>query len=175
VPALIDALNNDPKSHVRIEAAHSLSKLRPVSQTIGEALEQAVARDTSMRVRLQARSALLQYHWAGYRGKKTDVPPLNTSREPPLAGDSNPPVISTKPGPSTTPGSTLPPPVLPGNQPRIQPVPVTPAGNVTPAVRPATTKEPPLVEVPPVPTPKPAESKPQEPTPKPASSGPELP
>ena len=38
-----------------------------------------------MRVRLQARSSLLQYHWAGYRSKKDDGPVLQ-SNEPPMAG-----------------------------------------------------------------------------------------
>ena len=67
VPILIDVLLNDKKPAVRAEAAQSLGKLRPVSQEAGQALEQALAKDPSMRVRLQARSALLQYHWSGYR------------------------------------------------------------------------------------------------------------
>src|SRR5262249_24186660 len=66
VPVLIDVLLNDKKPAVRAEAAQSLGKLRPVSQQAGMALEQALAKGPSMRVRLQARSSLLQYHWAGY-------------------------------------------------------------------------------------------------------------
>ncbi len=99
VPVLIDVLLNDKKPAVRSEAAQTLGKLRPVDPKVGQALEQAVAKDASMRVRLQARSSLLQYHWSGYRsanpGKKDD--PLIQSQEPPLAppSDKAPPVIKT--------------------------------------------------------------------------------
>lgn len=85
VPVLIDVLMNDKKPSVRAEAAQSLGKLRPVSQSAGLALEQAVAKDTSMTVRLQARSALLGYRWAGYRSIKKEEPILPTAKEPPLA------------------------------------------------------------------------------------------
>lgn len=131
IPALIEALNSDAKAGVRIEAAHSLSKLRPVSPVVGEALEQAVSKDESMRVRLQARSALLQYHWAGYRGKKAEVPPLNTTREPPL-GEKGPPVIDTsRPAPTPVP----PPDQKPAPQPVIKPVPATPVPVPAPSKR----------------------------------------
>ena len=167
VPALIAALNGDASSSVRIESAHSLSKLRPVTATVGEALEQAVAKDSSMRVRLQARNALLQYHWAGYKGKKTDVPPLSATREPPLADKDAPPAISTTPPQS---------PPSPNNNtpPRIVPVPQPPIG---PPVKPKDKdKEPPL-ELPPVPPVKPVkpEAKPTPPAKQPADGGPELP
>src|SRR5438105_2608466 len=66
VPALVDALQTDPKPGVRIEAAHTLGKLRPVSQPAGQALEKAAGHDASLRVRLQARTALMFYHMAGY-------------------------------------------------------------------------------------------------------------
>jgi hypothetical protein len=87
VPTLMDVLMTDPKPGVRAEAAQSLSKVRPVTKEAGWALEQAVAKDASMRVRLQARSALLHYHLAGYHGGK-DAPPAPApaqSPEPPLA------------------------------------------------------------------------------------------
>src|SRR5215207_10196764 len=67
VPVLIDALAQDAKASVRAEAAQSLGKIRPITQNAGAALEQALAKDSSMRVRLQARSALLAYNWAGYK------------------------------------------------------------------------------------------------------------
>lgn len=83
--ALTDALIKDASAAVRAEAASSLAKLRPVTQQAGYALEQAVANDSSMRVRLAARQALLQYHLVGYRsGKPSDVAG-NQSGEPPLA------------------------------------------------------------------------------------------
>ena len=54
IPVLLDVLAHDPKAPVRAEAAHSLGKLRPVSVPVGQALEQALAKDKSMRVRIQA-------------------------------------------------------------------------------------------------------------------------
>jgi hypothetical protein len=128
VPTLIEALHNDKQTGVRIEAVHSLAKLRPISQVVGEALEQAVAKDSSMRVRLQARSALLQYHWAGYRSKKNEVPPLKSTREPPVAAPSgDPPPISTQ--------SPAPPPAAPqpDDASRLRPQPAPPAAPVAPS------------------------------------------
>ncbi|HZV07310.1 MAG TPA: HEAT repeat domain-containing protein [Gemmataceae bacterium] len=94
VPVLVDVLLTDTKPGVRTEAAQSLGKMRPISQQAGMALEQALANDSSMRVRLQARSSLLQYHWSGYRSVRKDelVP---QTKEPPLADEKAPPIIST--------------------------------------------------------------------------------
>jgi hypothetical protein len=134
VPALIDALQNDTKPGVRVDAVGSLGKIRPVSPVVGEALEQALSKDASMRVRLQARSALLQYHWAGYRSaKKPDVPPLNTTHEPaPGEPGKYPPAIDTS---SSTKSSLFP---------RLFSSPYS--SRPTPPVTPpnVTTKEPPL-------------------------------
>src|SRR5579875_1752536 len=100
VPVLIDVLLTDSKPVVRAEAAQSLGKIRPISQQAGMALEQALANDSSMRVRLQARSALLQYHWSGYRSvHKDDLVPQ--TKEPPLADDASLPVINTTTLPPT--------------------------------------------------------------------------
>lgn len=94
VPVLIDVLQTDSKPLVRAEAAQSLGKIRPISQQAGMALEKAHNSDTSMRVRLQARSSLLQYHWSGYRSaRKDDLVPQ--TKEPPLADEKSPPIIST--------------------------------------------------------------------------------
>jgi hypothetical protein len=89
IPALIDAVLTDKKPAVRAEAAQTLGKLRPVTPSAGAALEQALAKDGSMRVRLQARSSLLQYRWAGYTAAppKPKDEPLAQSKEPPLAPD----------------------------------------------------------------------------------------
>jgi hypothetical protein len=131
VPILIDVLQNDKKPSVRAEAAQSLGKLRPISQQVGMALEQARANDSSMRVRLQAKSSLMQYHWGGYRnsGKKDEVGPKQT-KEPPLADEKMPPVIST------TNGSSSPSHLPPSNPPAPFPLPTRP-----------TSKEPPLAPV----------------------------
>src|SRR5579883_1420308 len=53
---LIDVMLTDAKPAVRAEAACSLGKGRPISQQVGWALEQAMAKDGSARVRLQARA-----------------------------------------------------------------------------------------------------------------------
>jgi hypothetical protein len=148
VPALIDALQNDAKPGVRVDAAQSLGKLRPVSQMVGEALEQALAKDPSMRVRLQARSTLLQYHWAGYRSaKKTDPPPLSTT---PPGGEKGPPAVSTtgvRAMPQPLPPSrvtTKEPPLAPPLPPQLSPaVPTPPPVSTPPAVVPPPPATPP--------------------------------
>ena len=101
VPVLVDVSQTDLKSGVRSEALTSLSKIRPVSQQAGWALEQASQKDSSMRVRLLARSALLTYHWAGYHNAKPTKPPT-PSPEPPLAPPSEPsPVLQAPPAAQT--------------------------------------------------------------------------
>jgi hypothetical protein len=117
VPALIDALLNDKKPAVRSESAQSLGKLRPVTSAAGAALEQSLAKDNSMRVRLQARSSLLQYRWAGYTPKGKDEPAAE-SKEPPLAADVPPATARTAPPRST---SVSPPRSAPPDAPRPLP------------------------------------------------------
>ncbi len=77
VAALVETLKTDRKPGVRAEAAVSLARMRPVRTEIGHALEYTIAKDASMRVRMQARSALLQYNLAGYRS----TAPLTNSPE----------------------------------------------------------------------------------------------
>jgi hypothetical protein len=93
VPVLIDVLMTDAKPGVRTEAAESLSKIRPVTKQAGLALEQALEKDPSTRVRLQARYALLQYHWAGYKNSSKDAQVADT-KEPPHAPTENPKAIA---------------------------------------------------------------------------------
>jgi hypothetical protein len=164
VPVLVDVLLTDKKPGVRAEAAQSLGKMRPVSQQAGVALEQALNNDVSMRVRLQARSSLLQYHWSGYHNtRKDDLVPQ--TKEPPLADDKAPPVISTTTLPAPN-GRLVPLPdgshATSGYQPAV-PGPFPPVGRPT-------LKEPPLAPaVSPANMPPPA-------APSPASgNGPELP
>jgi hypothetical protein len=148
VPTLIDALLNDKKPSVRSEAAHSVSKLRPVSPMVGQALEAALANDSAMRVRMSARSALLSYQWAGYRsnGKKDD--PLTTTKEPPLA---DPPDKKPIPAPPTVIPARMTPVPQPAPKPPIPTQPWNP-----PSQGPAL--EPPPAPLP-VPGPKPSEPK----------------
>jgi hypothetical protein len=122
VPTLIEVLMTDRKPGVRSEAAQTLSKLRPVSQDVGMALEYARDHDPSLRVRMQARSSLLSYHWSGWwsePGKlKPDGPPRPSTKEPPLAPTAPPPPAAPSPMPPMT--ST---PFAPVPTPRPQPEP----------------------------------------------------
>jgi HEAT repeats len=155
IPALIDVLQNDRKASVRAGAAQTISKLRPVSQAAGDALEQALDKDNSMRVRISVRSALLQYHWAGYRqGKKEESAPLQApvqTREPPLA--------DPLPLPSPTPPRSTPPPPEPTPAPTPTPRPLPPMPTPAPSPAPPSANTPrPLPQGPPieVPTPPPS-------------------
>ena len=128
---LIDVLRNDPKPGVRSEAAQSLSKLRPVSQPAGHALEQAMQNDASMRVRLQARSALLMYHWAGFHTTKLQDAPLLQTKEPPLAPSLEPSIViqpqtatQTRLGPK--PKESAAPPLAPAEPPLLRTAPARP-------------------------------------------------
>lgn len=198
VIALIDAMLNDKKPNVRAEAASSLGKIRPVTQQAGEALEQAHSNDSSMRVRLQARSSLLSYHWAGYRSnKKGETPALPaTAKEPPVINTTTPPPSNNKTFPSLLPNLRSTPSVnLPGLRPSQNTNSTTRPSKVPQALTPPTpsTKEPPLAPAAtpapaPVPVPIPVPSPvirplPQPPAPPistrpitpPIESGPELP
>ncbi len=159
VPALIRALHEDSQPGVRIDAAQSLGKIRPVSQGAGEALESALEKDASMRVRLQARAILLQYHWAGYRSAKKDVPPLAT--EPPrgVLGRFLP-AIRTTPDPRKAPkaGPDAPFKPLPSGSGVEPPLAAPPAMKTPapPALAPVKTAEPPIARASGTPAPLPA-------------------
>jgi hypothetical protein len=151
LPTLIEALMTDRKASVRVEAAQSLGKIRPptkeVARDVGVALEHARDNDASMRVRMQARSSLLNQHWFGARtvpgDLKQDKPPPST-KEPPLA-----PAV-----PPATSQSLRPPPPTPTPPPAtMPPLGATPLpSNARPAPLP------PRIETPPIPMPLPAVS-----------------
>lgn len=155
VPMLIDALLSDREPGVRAAAAQSLGKIRPISQQAGMALEYARANDSSLRVQLLARSALLQYYWNGYRSMQKEDRLLTQTKEPPLADDNPaPPIVSTTTSPPTrnrlapqAPDGSRPPsgyrsprpgpfPVVP-TRPKMQQPPLTPSANPTPAPPPS--------------------------------------
>jgi HEAT repeats len=177
VPALVEAMLTDKKPSVRSESAQSLGKLRPVSDQAGFALQQTLEADPSMRVRLQARSALMSYRWSSWHGVKKE-PPSNNTKEPPLADKNAPPSLPNPPQPP-------PPPVI--NTQRMPPrqfqgIPTNPNGRQSNGVslqRPVpTTAEPPLA--PPLPakdlTPlQPVPQLPPTPVPEKDQKGPELP
>jgi hypothetical protein len=135
VPVLVDVLQHDPAPAVRAEAAQSLGKLRPVSQVGGWALEEAL-KDSSIRVRLQARSSLVSYHLSGYH---TDNHAAVTAPAPaPANGQSKPGFFSStllnrgsvapaSQSRSMTSSSETPPPPLAGSsQPSVSPRPLVP-------------------------------------------------
>lgn len=160
VPALCDALRLDGKVSVRVEAAESLSKLRPVTAQAGQALEHAQAHDESLRVRVLARRLLWQYRLAGYRSGKADepsLPPVPTvpappvpepiqapakiaaapepAPMPPLVVKKKTPVSSPRGKPSFLPPETAPPPLLPPEPPGSAPTPVETPKQIPPPVR----------------------------------------
>ena len=132
VSVLIDVLQHDDKPSVRSEAALSLGKLRPVSQVVGWALEEAT-KDPSFRVRMQARSALLGYRLSGYRSEPqvTETPVTNPPKETaPKTSTWSLNVLKRTPTPtvptkgSAAPGETAPPPLAdPITMPALRPVP----------------------------------------------------
>jgi len=143
VPVLIDVLLNDAKPAVRVEAAESLAKLRPVSQEAGWALEQARDKDSSMRVRAKARYELIGYYWAGYHTdpKLKDGAVVNPKDVPMEKGKA------VVPAPAGTPPMTgavkgMPEKVI------VTPMPVAPKPTLTPVGRPSVgeTAPPPLAE-----------------------------
>jgi len=115
IPVLIDVLQHDTKASVRAEAAQSLGKLRPISQEAGWALEQAT-HDSALRVRWQARSALMSYRISGYRSppKAEELAPKTATSWIPFLSqlrrvtESSP---SSKPAPVLATGETPPPPL----------------------------------------------------------------
>ncbi len=115
IPVLIDVLQHDEKPSVRSEAAQSLGKLRPVSREAGWALEQAT-KDSSIRVRLQARTSLMSYRLSGYRSQPKESEAVASTP----AAKGVPPMGQTKrfsllPAPKTGPvinsAETAPPPL----------------------------------------------------------------
>jgi hypothetical protein len=169
---------NDPKPAVRVEAAESLGKIRPVTQEAGWALEQAQEKDSSWRVRTKARYALMGYHWAGYHSdpKMKDVPPANP-KDPPAekgkvitpAPGSNPAMTGKERGTTERVIISPPPSVIKGS-------PGTAKPTVTPTGRPGAgeTVPPPLADPMSKPAPPKGEPAPLPPIPLPPDGGPSL-
>ena len=134
IPVLVNALKKDPSVNVRLEAARSLGRIRPLTPLAGDALAAASTGDSAIRVRWQARASLLVYTVAG-------VNPNNRAKEP---GKKQQDKKSTVPNyyPNGPYGNNLP------NIP--QPLPKGPKANVPivpvkPGARPMTV-EPPLAK-----------------------------
>jgi HEAT repeats len=185
---LVDVLQHDPKPGVRVEAAQSLSKLRPVSQEAGMALEEAT-RDSSLRVRWQARSSLLSYRLSGYRSQK----PADGLRGPdssvpgqagagPFSGRISASPRTTRvyvegetPPPPLAPSLTAADPARPEPRPAIQPTKAEPRPlPQLSSTDPRPSSQPPAPETRPTPPSAPA-PKPPAPAPSSPDAGPDLP
>ena len=116
--ALIEAAKNDKKPSVRAEAVNALSRLRGAQDITGPVLEEALANDGSMRVRLQARSALMGLYLSGYRSASGRAPTNKLDEHTPPAGPleqliEDPSRLETK---STTPPDRVTPRSAPGKE-----------------------------------------------------------
>lgn len=165
LPVLIEALENDSSTSVRMEVVNTIGKIRPVSQTSVYALEQAEKNDSAWRVRQEARNVL--FKWLVVDGIHRGKPPENKSNqteEPPLA----PPLTGLKGGlPSKTTPPAIVTPAIMEKEPR--PMPPSPPLMPTPsATKPNSPR--PLLPLLPTRNVKP-ESKP---APKPLDEGPSL-
>jgi hypothetical protein len=125
VPVLIDALQKDSSGAVRRAAAQSLGKVKPATTAAAQALEQAAKQDSSLLVRMQARSARLGYHVpeakpaangplirvppAGPDGRLSPVP-VPSASAPPAAPSLGRPLVSprAKDGPILKPADNSP-------------------------------------------------------------------
>ena len=189
LPALAAALASDPSASVREDAALAIGKIRPITPQAGYALEQALASDKSIAVRLKVRTALFQYRILGYFGGSPDL--SVQSSEPPLAAGTptgsattilrptpTPAPFSptqavptpTPVGPKPTPAQSTEPPVAPPAPTRLVeiPAPTSPKPGTSPAVLTGLPKPVPVVVIPP-PT-----REPVSPPPAPPIDGPSL-
>jgi hypothetical protein len=180
VLVLVDVLQHDARPGVRAEAAQSLGKLRPVSQEAGQALEEAT-KDSSLRVRWQARSSLLSYRLGGYRSQKPPegaagkIPGYPPSGRVSASGSSSSYIVGETPPPPLAPEPPAPAPARAARPPVIQPTRAEPR----PATPPAQKEPRPLPMGPPRPQKQPviapAKPKPQPPPATAPDEGPDLP
>ncbi len=88
-PALIGALQKDPSPAVRVAAADTVGRLKPVYQPAGIVLDGVAQTDPDPKVREAAQAALFQYHLGGYV----------TPRGPQASGSAEPPIAARRPTP----------------------------------------------------------------------------
>lgn len=86
IEALMEALKSDKRPSVRAEAANSLGRIRGGQDLAGPVLEEALSSDGSMRVRLQARSALMGLYLSGYRSTNGKAIPKAEETQEKAAG-----------------------------------------------------------------------------------------
>src|SRR5260370_8654013 len=126
----MDVLEKGKKRKGRMEVLNGLHRGRPVSQPAGQAIEHAASSDESLRVRLQAKTALLKYHLAGYSSSNKNEPSVfqPTTQEPPLADPAAPAIPAAAFPPASAskvpaPASGPPPPPHPPPPPPTPPPP----------------------------------------------------
>jgi hypothetical protein len=147
VPALIEAAQNDARAGVRAEALQSLARVRPISQQAGQTLEGLADHDSSLRVRLQARSALMQYRLSGYHASRNvQKQQVGRTIEPPLAPTLEPaglqsPTPAAAPNayqpyrsmaPTTIEVNPKPGPLVPVPSPKLEPAPMPTGPDLSP-------------------------------------------
>ncbi len=168
VPALVQALRTDKAVSVRIEAARSLGRVRPLTATARDALFEASLHDSAFRVRWQARTSLTYFTVANVNPynhasaqHQPPIMPKETITTPPVAGG---PILVPDPGSGST---SIPPqspagpaPASSGSTNYARPLPKGPAqpGASMPVGTPVaprlpTTQEPPLAKPAPAPAP----------------------
>ena len=89
IPSLIEVMLKDARPGVRMEAMHSLARIRPVTPAVGQALQQTAQNDDNWRVRMQTRTQLWMTGYHGGNGNAVNNQQTNpnapTTAEPPLA------------------------------------------------------------------------------------------
>ena len=84
-PVLVEALLNDPRPGVRMEAGSALGALRPASQAAANALDKSASNDDNWRVRIHSKGIGLKYRWAGIPSQGNSSPAKSIrTEEPPL-------------------------------------------------------------------------------------------
>ncbi len=88
--ALVGALQRDPSTAVRREAAQAIGEMKVMVPVAGVALELAAESDRSPEVRDAAQQSLWEYHLIGYRSAKGSDGIAGQTAEPPRARPATP-------------------------------------------------------------------------------------
>ncbi|MFN4258649.1 MAG: HEAT repeat domain-containing protein [Gemmataceae bacterium] len=129
---MVQTLQHSPDAEQRYHAAVQLGKMRPFPPAVSAVLQQAANNDSSMKVRVAAKTALMQQQINGFiNDKMQQVPRVNPPTMPRQPTTQEPPLAEPLPAP----------PASPAPPPRLVP---QPAPAVPPSWRGPTTTEPPL-------------------------------
>jgi hypothetical protein len=106
IPTLISSLQRDPSPLVRSQAAEVIGKLKPIYLHAGLALQTAAQNDPAESVRKSAKSALWEYHLAGYRPAQGIGSRKEQTAEPPIANPAPGVTVTARPQPAAPVGTT---------------------------------------------------------------------